>query len=108
MMSAFAGILALAERLGAKGRPMSNLGLLGALFIGFAQAVALVPKHVSVYALTNEEGTHLNRLIGRGKTALLSEVGSSKPPARSFSNTGLPSQTNGMISTPYAARMASR
>jgi len=37
------------------------------------QAVALAPKHVSVYALTNEEGTRLNRLLGQGKTALLSE-----------------------------------
>lgn len=37
------------------------------------QAVALAPKHISVYALTNEEGTRLNRLLGQGKTALLSE-----------------------------------
>ena len=37
------------------------------------QAVALAPKHVSVYALTNEEGTRLNRTIGQGKMALLSE-----------------------------------
>ncbi|MCG2660323.1 MAG: radical SAM family heme chaperone HemW [Kiritimatiellae bacterium] len=36
------------------------------------QAVALAPKHVSVYALTNEEGTRLNRLLGRGSAALLS------------------------------------
>ena len=37
------------------------------------QAVALAPKHVSVYALTNEEGTRLNRAIGRGTAALLSD-----------------------------------
>lgn len=37
------------------------------------QALALEPKHVSVYALTNEEGTRLNRLLGQGKTALLSD-----------------------------------
>ena len=37
------------------------------------QAVTLAPKHVSVYALTNEEGTRLNRLLSRGKTALLSD-----------------------------------
>jgi len=37
------------------------------------QAMALAPKHVSVYALTNEEGTRLSRLLGQGKTALLSE-----------------------------------
>lgn len=36
------------------------------------QALALAPKHVSVYALTNEEGTRLNRLIGQGSAALLS------------------------------------
>jgi oxygen-independent coproporphyrinogen-3 oxidase len=35
--------------------------------------LALAPKHVSVYALTNEEGTRLNRLLGLGKTALLSD-----------------------------------
>jgi len=40
---AFAAVLALAERLGGKGRPMTQLGVPGALFIGFAQAVALVP-----------------------------------------------------------------
>jgi len=37
------------------------------------QALALTPQHVSVYALTNEEGTRLNRLIGRGSAALLSD-----------------------------------
>ncbi|MBU1856095.1 MAG: radical SAM family heme chaperone HemW, partial [Verrucomicrobia bacterium] len=37
------------------------------------QAVALAPKHVSVYALTNEEGTRLNRLLGQGSAALLSD-----------------------------------
>ncbi|MDD5676375.1 MAG: radical SAM family heme chaperone HemW [Kiritimatiellae bacterium] len=37
------------------------------------QALALAPKHVSVYALTSEEGTRLNRAIGQGQTALLSE-----------------------------------
>lgn len=37
------------------------------------QAMALAPRHVSVYALTNEEGTRLNRLIGRGTAALLPE-----------------------------------
>ncbi len=37
------------------------------------QAVTLAPKHVSVYALTNEEGTRLNRAIGQGSVALLSE-----------------------------------
>ncbi|MCX6992742.1 MAG: radical SAM family heme chaperone HemW [Kiritimatiellaeota bacterium] len=37
------------------------------------QAVALAPQHVSVYALTNEEGTRLNRLLGQGLAALLSE-----------------------------------
>ena len=37
------------------------------------QALALAPNHVSVYALTNEEGTRLNRLIGQGSAALLSE-----------------------------------
>lgn len=40
---AFAAVLALAERLGSKRRPMVQLGILGALFIGVAQAVALVP-----------------------------------------------------------------
>jgi len=35
------------------------------------QAVALAPQHVSVYALTNEEGTRLNRLLGQGRAALL-------------------------------------
>jgi undecaprenyl-diphosphatase len=43
MLIAFAAVLALAERLGAKKRPMTQLGVPGALFIGFAQAVALVP-----------------------------------------------------------------
>lgn len=37
------------------------------------QAVELATQHMSVYALTNEEGTRLNRAIGRGTTALLSE-----------------------------------
>ncbi|MFA5042610.1 MAG: radical SAM family heme chaperone HemW [Kiritimatiellia bacterium] len=37
------------------------------------QALALAPHHVSVYALTNEEGTRLNRLIGQGSAALLSD-----------------------------------
>lgn len=37
------------------------------------QSVALMPRHVSVYALTDEEGTRLNRAISRGKTALLSD-----------------------------------
>jgi len=37
------------------------------------QAVALAPRHVSVYALTSEEGTRLSRLLGRGKTALLTD-----------------------------------
>lgn len=43
MLIAFAAVLALAERLGRKERPMIQLGVPGALFIGFAQAVALVP-----------------------------------------------------------------
>ena len=37
------------------------------------QSVALTPRHLSVYALTDEEGTRLNRAISRGKTALLSD-----------------------------------
>lgn len=37
------------------------------------QAVALAPRHISVYALTNEEGTRLSRAIGRGAAALLSD-----------------------------------
>ncbi len=37
------------------------------------QAVALAPKHVSVYALTNEEGTRLSRAIGQKTAALLSD-----------------------------------
>ena len=37
------------------------------------QAIALAPRHVSVYALTDEEGTRLNRAIGRGDTELLSD-----------------------------------
>jgi oxygen-independent coproporphyrinogen III oxidase len=36
------------------------------------QTAALAPQHVSVYALTNEEGTRLNHLISRGSTVLLS------------------------------------
>lgn len=43
MLIAFAAVLALAERLGKKRRPMTRLGVPGALFIGLAQAVALVP-----------------------------------------------------------------
>jgi undecaprenyl-diphosphatase len=43
MMVAFAGVLALAERMGTKERSMNGLGVFGAVFIGFAQAVALVP-----------------------------------------------------------------
>ncbi|MFH1476941.1 MAG: radical SAM family heme chaperone HemW [Verrucomicrobiota bacterium] len=38
------------------------------------QAVTLAPRHVSVYALTNEEGTRLNRLLERRMTALLPEA----------------------------------
>ncbi|MBU4201003.1 MAG: radical SAM family heme chaperone HemW [Verrucomicrobia bacterium] len=37
------------------------------------QAIALAPRHVSVYALTDEEGTRLNQAIGRGDTELLSD-----------------------------------
>lgn len=37
------------------------------------QALALAPKHLSVYALTNEEGTRLNQAIRQSKTALLSD-----------------------------------
>lgn len=37
------------------------------------QAVALAPGHISVYALTDEEGTRLSRAIGRGTAVLLSE-----------------------------------
>jgi len=40
---AFAAVLGLAERLGGKGRLMTQLGIVGALFIGVAQSVALVP-----------------------------------------------------------------
>jgi undecaprenyl-diphosphatase len=43
MLIVFAGVLALAERLGAKRRTMGELGVLGALFIGVGQAMALVP-----------------------------------------------------------------
>jgi undecaprenyl-diphosphatase len=43
MAIAFAGVLGLAERSGSKTRLMTHLGVPGALFIGFAQAVALVP-----------------------------------------------------------------
>jgi len=39
----FAAVLAFAERLGSKRRPMTQLGIVGTLFIGVAQAVALVP-----------------------------------------------------------------
>jgi len=39
----FAAVLALAERLGSKRRLMTQLGILGTLFIGVAQSVALVP-----------------------------------------------------------------
>lgn len=37
------------------------------------RAIALAPAHLSVYALTDEEGTRLNNAIGRGDTALLSD-----------------------------------
>lgn len=37
------------------------------------QAVALAPRHVSVYALTAEEGSRLRGAIGRGEAALLSD-----------------------------------
>jgi oxygen-independent coproporphyrinogen-3 oxidase len=37
------------------------------------QAVALEPEHVSVYALTSEEGTRLHRAISRGAAALLAD-----------------------------------
>lgn len=40
---AFAAVLALAERLSVKGRVMTQLGIMGALFIGVAQSIALVP-----------------------------------------------------------------
>ncbi len=40
---AFAAVLALAEWLGGKGRLMTRLGIGGALFIGVAQSIALVP-----------------------------------------------------------------
>lgn len=40
---AFALVIALAERLGRKARLMTHLGIAGALFIGIAQSVALVP-----------------------------------------------------------------
>ena len=43
MHIAFSAVLVLAERLGSKRRSMAELGVLGALFIGVAQAVALVP-----------------------------------------------------------------
>ncbi|MBI2440350.1 MAG: radical SAM family heme chaperone HemW [Lentisphaerae bacterium] len=36
-------------------------------------ALALSPEHISVYALTNEEGTRLNRRWRQGKMKLLSE-----------------------------------
>jgi len=37
------------------------------------QALALEPSHVSVYALTSEEGTRLHRAVGQGRAALLSD-----------------------------------
>lgn len=37
------------------------------------QTIALAPRHISVYALTNEEGTRLNQAIGRGEMALVSD-----------------------------------
>jgi len=37
------------------------------------KAAALAPRHVSVYALTSEEGTRLNCRIGQGRTALLTD-----------------------------------
>ena len=40
---AFAAVLALAERLSGKRRLMTQLGIKGALFVGLAQSVALVP-----------------------------------------------------------------
>lgn len=38
------------------------------------QAIALAPQHVSVYALTNTEGTRLNQAIQKGRTALLADA----------------------------------
>jgi undecaprenyl-diphosphatase len=43
MLIAFSAVLVLAERLGSKQRSMADLRVPGALFIGFMQAVALVP-----------------------------------------------------------------
>ncbi len=37
------------------------------------QAVALAPQHVSVYALTNAEGTRLNHAVQQGQMALLAD-----------------------------------
>jgi oxygen-independent coproporphyrinogen III oxidase len=37
------------------------------------KAIALEPEHVSVYALTDEEGTRLHQAIGQGSAALLSD-----------------------------------
>lgn len=37
------------------------------------QALALAPAHLSIYALTNEEGTRLHRAVGRGEAALLAD-----------------------------------
>lgn len=37
------------------------------------QTAALAPQHVSVYALTEEEGTRLSQAIGRGETTLLTD-----------------------------------
>lgn len=37
------------------------------------QAVALAPKHISVYALTSEEGARLDQAVRHGKAALLSD-----------------------------------
>jgi undecaprenyl-diphosphatase len=43
MLIAFAAVLVLAERLGSRRKSMAELGVVGALSIGFAQALALVP-----------------------------------------------------------------
>lgn len=43
MLIVFAAVIALAERLGGRGRLMTQLSVVGAFFIGVAQSVALVP-----------------------------------------------------------------
>jgi undecaprenyl-diphosphatase len=43
MLILFSGVLVLAERLGEKRRQATQLGVVGTLFVGFAQAVALIP-----------------------------------------------------------------